>query len=512
MQNAMSTNTAFQDIAAPNAPEARGSGWRGGAKLDLLDLCAMVWRERMAAVAIGAAIVALGLVIALLQPRGYGATAQVLVRMGQEYVFAPRVGENPAMGAAPDLSAVTNSELRLVTSPELVRRVLRTMKPETLYPDVRALPEARRLPAAERAFMRHYSASTAPDTPIIALRFEHRDPQIAARTLNTLIDQYLGYRREMLIGGGASALSGEAREAQERYAAASGALQTFLTENSVGDFDTELRATADLAANIETQIVEAQARAREAAARAASLRAQLAQTSAQIELYSDSDARRALVNLQVEREQLLARFQDDAPQVREIDRRISQLQTFLAEGDPPASTRRGPNPVHQQIAGDLAGAQAEARAQADRVAALNAQKAATRERLRALQIAEPRFRQLLRERSVLETSAQNFAVRAEESRALSELTGRSTDNISVLERATPPDKGRSLRWPIMIGAVLIAGAAALAYALGRGFLRRGFPTAGAAARTLDAPVLALLPAAAKANAKPAARLKRKTAA
>ena len=141
--------------------------------------------------------------------------------------------------------------------------------------------------------------------------------------------------------------------------------------------------------------------------------------------------------------------------------------------------------------------EAEARAQRGRESALAQQRTDVRERLRRMQTLEPAFRQLQRDRSVVETSAQNFAVRAEEARTRSQMLGRSTDNISPLERATPPTQGKSLRWPIMIVTLIIAGIIALAAGLSRGLMRRGFPTPTSAARTLNSPVLAVMPQPAK---------------
>src|SRR5690606_7295232 len=141
-----------------------------------------------------------------------------------------------------------------------------------------------------------------------------------------------------------------------------------------------------------------------------------------------SDARRELVEAQLEREQLLSRYQQDAMPVREVDRRIAQLETFLAGGDPPSITRRGANPVRQDVASQLYAMEAEARAQRGREAALTQQRAEVRERLRTMQALEPRFRQLQRERQILNDSAQNFAERAEDARARSQLLGRATDN------------------------------------------------------------------------------------
>lgn len=469
-------------------------GWAEAPRVTLADLAAMLWAERVLVLAVGAAICALGLVAALMAPKAYTARAELLVRMGEEYVYQPTAGGAGA-GATPDMQAVVNAEMRLIGSGAVVRGAIEQVGLATLYPDIAAAPgsDARRLAAAERAFARHLRIETAPQTPAIGLSFEHRNADVAALALNALMDQYLAHRRNVLVGGEYEALSQESADLSVRASAASAALAAFLAHNAIGDFESELAALAARAGDIETQLLDAQARRREAEARGAALRARYNAEPEQIELYTESDARRELVEAQLEREQLLSRYQADALPVREVDRRIAQLQQFLAGGDPPSLTRRGVNAVRQDVASQLYAMEAEARAQRGREAALVQQRSEVRERLRALQALEPRFRQLLREKTILETNAVNFATRAEEARTRNQMLGRSTDNISAVERAAAPTQGKSLRWPIMLVTILIAGVVALAAGLSRGLLRRSFPTPSSAARTLDAPVLAVMP-------------------
>jgi len=476
-------------------------GWADAQKLSFADLAAMLWAERFLVVAVGGAICALGLVAALMAPKSYTARAELLVRLGEEYVYQPTAGGAGA-GATPEMQSVVNAEMRMIGSGSVVRSAIEAVGLSTLYPDIAAAPgsDARKLAAAERAFAQHLRVETAPLTPAIGLAFEHRNPEIAARALNALIDQYLAHRRTVLVGGEYEALSQQTMDLGTRAAQASGALAAFLTEHEIADFESELAALAARAGDIETQLLDAQTRRREAEARAASFRARFQAEPEQIELYSESDARRELVAAQMEREELLSRYQDDALPVREVDRRIAQLNAFLAGGDPPSITRRGVNPVRQDVASQLYAMEAEARAQRGRETALTQQRAEVRERLRIMQQIEPQFRQLQRERAVLETSVQNFASRAEEARARDQMLGRATDNISPLERAAVPTQGKSLRWPIMIVTLLVAGVIALAAGLSRGLMRRSFPTPSSAARALDAPVLAVMPRAVKAKA------------
>jgi uncharacterized protein involved in exopolysaccharide biosynthesis len=478
-----------------------GFGWAEARQMRLVDFAAMLWAERLLVLGVGAAICALGLVAALMAPRSYTARSELIVRMGQEYVYQPNTGGAGA-GATPDMQTIVNAEMRLIGSGAVVRAAIENVGLATLYPSIANSPgsDARKIAAAERAFAEHMTIETAPQTPAIGLSFEHRNPEIAAQALNALVVEYLEHRRTVLVGGEYNALSEESADLSTRAATATGALAAFLTEHQIGDFESELAALAARAGDIETQLLDAQARQREAESRAGALRARYQSEPEEIQLYSESDARTALVTAQLEREQLLSRYQPDAMPVREVDRRIAQLESFLAGGDPPGLTRRGQNPVRQDIASQLYGMEAEARAQRGRAAALTQQRTEVRDRLRAMQVLEPRFRQLQRERSILETSASNFATRAEDARTRSQLLGRATDNITPVEQASVPTQGKSLRWPIMLVTVLIAGIVAVAAGLSRGLMRRSFPTPSSASRALETPVLAVLPRTAPVKA------------
>ncbi|MBK6705084.1 MAG: hypothetical protein IPG56_15870 [Caulobacteraceae bacterium] len=476
--------------------------WAETPRLSLADMAAMLWGERMVVLAVGAAICALGLMAAVAAPRTYTARSELIVRMGEEYVYQPTAGGAGA-GTTPDMQAIVNAEMRLIGSGAVVRGAIESVGIATLYPDIAASPasDGRKLAAAERAFAEHLTVETAPQTPAIGLSFEHRNPEVAAQALNALVAQYLHHRRDVLVGGEFEALSEESTDLSGRAGTATAALSTFLTEHQIGDFESELAALAARAGDIETQLLDAQTRRHEAEARSSALRQRYNSEPEQIELYQESDARRDLVEAQMQRERLLSAYQPDALPVREVDRRITQLEAFLAGGDPPSVTRRGPNPVRQDVASQLYGMEAEARAQRGRETALDQQRTEVRARLRTMQALEPQFRQLQRERSILETNAQNFATRAEEARTRSQMLGRATDNISPVEQASVPTQGKSLRWPIMIVTILIAGIVALAAGLSRGLMRRSFPTPSSAARALDTPVLAVMPR--KQDPKPA---------
>lgn len=473
------------------AQPALSPGWAAAPKLRLIDLAAMLWRERMTVIAVGMAVGLAGLALALMQPRYYTARAEVLVRLGQEYVFQPQVGGAGA-GAAPKLSEVINSEVQLAGSQEVARRTVEALGPTAIYPDLAegdADDPALLQRLAVEALLKDFNLIIAPETPTIAMTYRSKDRAMAARVMELQLDGYLAFRREVLVGAESGAFDNQRDEFEARLGTVSAELANFLATHGVGDFERELESLGELVTTTETELFATRARLQETQARARSVRTAVEAMPPIIELQSETTAAGQLTALQLEREQLLARYNENAAPIAEIDRRIAQVQAFLDNADVNGVSRTGPNPVRQEAEGELITLEAEVRAQQDRVAALQAQAGQAAERLRRLQAIEPQFRDLVRERAVLEENARTFAARAEEARAFRQIAGQNTDNISVVERPAPPRRGSSIRMPVALAAVFLAGLAALAAGLARGYLRNRFPTATSAARTLNLPLL-----------------------
>ena len=78
--------------------------------------------------------------------------------------------------------------------------------------------------------------------------------------------------------------------------------------------------------------------------------------------------------LELEREDLLARYTPQAQPVQAINTRIAQLEAFLEEHDTPAGTvRRGPNPVYQALETSHSTLEADTRALQGQAAELESQ-------------------------------------------------------------------------------------------------------------------------------------------
>jgi len=80
-------------------------------------------------------------------PPTYEAKSSLLVKFGREYVTRPEVGNAQSFLLSLNQEEVVNSEIQILSSRELIEKVLATLKVETVYPDLVKSPPARRPPS-----------------------------------------------------------------------------------------------------------------------------------------------------------------------------------------------------------------------------------------------------------------------------------------------------------------------------------------------------------------------------
>lgn len=468
-------------------------------RYSVLDVVGLLFRELLLMIVIFLAIVAVGTAVILTLKKTYTANAAIYAGAGQEYAYQPRVGTAERVSQPLEADAVAQSEAQILGSMEVMRRTVQTLGPAAILgPDAEGSPAAQQA-AALKALESGLEVGVTPGSAIISASYEAGDPQRAARVLNAVIDQYLAQRRTVFSQNPNTTAIASQREAFEsRLDEADDAYEAFLRSNDIGDFTT---AKATLAATYQTTYADAlstRAQLDQARRRVATLEAQLARQPAEVVLQQDLNvsARDQITNLRAERETLLSRYTPDAQPVRDIDERIAQLEAYVATGtsDGVREVRTGPSPIFTELETTRINAAAERDALSARLAALDQQLAALRQRQARLTALESTNATLAGDREVLTASIREFQQRETQARADSALVAAGADNVSVVARAQAPIRGKSLKLPLLAAVVLFAGFTALCVGLLRVFGRRGFRTPASVGRTLDMPVLAVAPA------------------
>jgi uncharacterized protein involved in exopolysaccharide biosynthesis len=459
-----------------------------------------MWRERYLMLGVFLTILVLGVVAAQGMKKSYQAYSSLLVQLGEEYVYNPRVGD-AGRGTAPSAGQIMQSELEILGSSAVKEATLQRLGLARVYPELgAAYAKADRSRqraiwgSAIKAMETALKIQSAPETSVVRLSFTHKDPMVAAEVLNALVDEYLAYRKTVLVGGDAKVLDQQRKAFEDRLAAAEMSYQDFLAQNGIGDFDAEKASLAQVYGALLTERYSIEAQLSEAEGRLGVTRRQVADAPAVIGLYQDADpsASNKLTALKVDRQDLLSRYRPDSQPVREIDQKIAALQALISGGGATGVTaqRTGPNPIYQGLQTEKNTLEAQAASLRQRLAAVVRDLSQVSEKRQRLVALEPRYQDLVRQRDVLSTNVKTFLGRQQESQAARAIALGSDDNIRVVQRAFAPTRGSSLKAPVLAAAFLFALFTALCAGLLRILLRRGFVTPDSTARSLDLPVLA----------------------
>ena len=421
----------------------------------LSDLPTLLWRERGLILAVFAAVLALGLLGALSMKTSYQAHSSLLVQSGPEYGYEPLTPETPRR-LTPGSDQMLQSEMEILGAGQLPLRVVERLGLSRTYPAL-AMKAAKASPADRRRLLGQAAAlieenlriENTPGSPVVRLGFTHQDPKTGALILNTLLEEYLIYRRSVLSAPNSAALDQQRRLFQVRLAEADRAYQDFLVSNKIGDFIAEKSALSGLQAQIEQQKYQTDVQLQERTGRLAALDAQLDGVAREIRLHRDVTSG-----------------------ARETTR-----------------TRTGVNPVYQALQTENIRLAADVAALKQAQAALDDQISQLTERRLRLASLEPRFRELSLGRDVLQASVRNLTVREGQDAAAQEVALLANDNLRIIQRAVPATRGVSLRGPMIVLALLLATLAGVGVGLARMLMRPGLPTAQVASRTLDLPIL-----------------------
>jgi uncharacterized protein involved in exopolysaccharide biosynthesis len=471
--------------------QAGAGAWADLPGYSIFDVVAILWREKWAALAAALIVVLIGGALVYQMPRKYKAVAQVLVLPDEAYDPDPVVGEANPYQSGLIAEQVARAEEEIFRSEDIKRRVLAERGIAATFPDLLigdAPGDANRI-LSQAILSFNESFGTTLDAPVITATFTAKDPQLAADVLNSMLDEYLSFRLEVLLGDRGNSLAEERDSAEARLILFNQQLSQLQAQHNVGDYASDVAGLTLRIAAVEGELINARANSAANRQRLNELQSQTASTAAEVELYVEDQADARLEALQSERRQLSARYRPESRIIRNLDAQIAALQQELDTRETPRGARRiGVNPVRQSLETERAQVAGQSAAEQARVSALTNQLDQLRRRQQLLQTLEPQFQRLERERAVLEQTVGRITQTLEERRTRLSLQDQ---RVRPIQRAQPPVKGSSGRALAGLGVLVLAGLVGILAALIRGF-SRGAPTRAAAERSLGMEVLAVV--------------------
>src|ERR1700761_1400569 len=230
------------------------------------DVLALLWRRWPLMLVVFLVIAVIGVLVALRMKETFPAHSSLLIRLGQEYVYQPVVGD-AGRGATPDNDQVVQSELEILQSQAVKAKTVEDIGIARMSPALgrayAAADEAKRRAIEAQAIklLDTVKVQTAPDNSIVKLSYTASDPELAALVLNTMVDEYLRYRPSVLIDHDSGPVQAQQKAFHAQLDAADQAYQKFLADNGVqsGDFDAEKASLSQLYAQLTTEAYSVQA-------------------------------------------------------------------------------------------------------------------------------------------------------------------------------------------------------------------------------------------------------------
>ncbi len=444
---------------------------------EVLEAALRRWRL-VAAVALAGSLL-LGAALWLRVPV-YRAKATIL--LAAQRISGPRVD------AMPDKQI--ESELALLASPELIRSVLeehrqpgRRVSPaggplDVLYRRFHGLPAPDPLDERVRVVEGELETSRIAETNLVEVAYRSRNPRWAATLVNSLLNEHMERIARLNEQTDARGFFQQQREViSRRLETARADLQRFRAQQGsdfVAEDEAELRKSLGA---LDTERSTAETALGEVRARVGYLSGEIERHPATIAAESETrqnDSARLLqdriVQLEVQRSELLSKYAPTSAAIGDLDRQIALAKKLLAgrQLESNASTKTAVNPAHQALELDLVQKQAEAASLTARVAALSAREESLRRQLASSGNTGLQLVQLQDEVKSANEAYLEYLRRAEEARLAHALDRSGIVNISILERAQVPDSPE----PTKAAAWWLAGVlASLAVGIAAGVVR-----------------------------------------
>ena len=410
---------------------------------------------------------AIALVAVSLAHTVYTSQTRLLTLLGGDYVFKNSAND-PGSAQAFDRSQIVHAEMEILGTRALHKETINAVGLGRLYPKLSGQPDS--LEKAADQLEKDLTIINIPTSSIIEMTFKARDRQVAADTLNKLVELYLQRRSDVFKRADTGSVSSQEAVLDGRLAQLEGQLTAFSTRYGFGDYTQEFSAVQTQQAVLQSQLQALDQQIATRAGRASQLSVLRRATPREVQVSSDRSRStqldaltQSLVALQAQRREAADKYRDGFPLITDLDQRIAEVQSQIRQAPLQQTSveRQGLNPVHQQIDTELVTSQGDVAGLRNGRGAIQRSLSAVNLRLAELVRIGPEYRALVRARDVVDGASQDLAKTAA-SAGVDNAVSRSRANVRVIQPAEPPTKGHTGRLILLLAGVAAGAAAAFA--------------------------------------------------
>ena len=427
----------------------------------------------------------------------YEATAQVLVKTGRENIYVPTlaVGGTSRPVVSFNREEQINSEIEILRSLFLAEKVVEFLGPGVIYEDMNGsgpglLVFWRRvfqttqttgssqltLQRAAIKLQKGLTVKAVENSNVINISFKHKDPHLAAATVDTLVRLYLDRHLQIHRNPQSSGFfRQQSKLVKKKLKQAEANLGAFKEKNKLNSIEEERSLLLRQEADFRTALNQIQSQEVETESRLRQLRHQLATTPKTIPLDEVIDLnpsvisslQEKLVALKLKEHELLAKYTDQSRAVQSARDEIQIVRKNLAEQEARrhGRTRIGLSPLYQTLEQEFFRNQTELKALRAKKESYRAHTADYQNRLEKLNRLEMEFNHLQQEVEIDRQSYRLYLTKFEESRVSDAMDTDKIVNVKLIEPANIPLKPVSPRvYMNMVLGIFLGGFVAVGLA------------------------------------------------
>lgn len=429
----------------------------------------------------------------------YEAKSSLLVKFGREYVYRPEVGDKSPMISINQEETV-NSEISILTSRDLIEKVITTLKVEDIYPELVENPPSKMTPlqAAILNFEKKLTVEGIKKASVIEVSFQHKDPKIAASAVNLLVDFYKGKHLEVYSGPQSSFLQKQLTTYDLKLKQSENELQVFKQKNQVFSLNEQRSLLLKQRMELDTALKNTGNHIDELQKRLSSLKSQMQTISEDKYRYTQTErdkiiveAKAKLLDLKLKEQQLLEKYKESNRLVMNIRKEIELVSDFLRqqEEDTAGKVKTG-NVVYQGVEIEALKTEADLNSQFAKEKTLRLQLIQVDREMQSMDLKEKELVNLEREAGTNDKNYRTYVDKLEEARISDDMNLQKMANVSVIQAAVAPAKPVKPKKALNILLGTILGAvSSLGYAFFSEYSSQGLSTPGSVEKRLGLPVL-----------------------
>lgn len=445
----------------------------------LRDIASIVFKHKRRMVITFCATIVIASVATLAMTPVYRASSKILVKFGRENIYLPAVpagGNSPPVVVDPSREERINAAVEMVKGQKVVEAVIEKMGVRNIYPqlvrDEVSSSMQSTLNAAALLFQKNLSVHGVKKSNLIEIRFDHNNPAVAAKAVNTLIDTFVEHhvtayrepRNYDFFSQQVKLLTRKLKESESELAA-------FRERHDISSFQDQKTTFLEQISAIEIELAKVRADLSENKGKKKAVEDSGGSPTAEPQLGKETDInplavatiRTRLTELKLKEAELLNRYPETSALVTNVRKEIEQAQRLLTEEE---------RTYHDKEVRTL---EHTSQALKQREASLADALAVSRRKLTDISAVEMKFRELERRFRLDEENYELYVRKMEESRISNAMDREKIADLSVVEPASVPTKPvrpkilLNMLLAILLGGLLTVGVTMLAEQLSHTF-------------------------------------------